>query len=806
MGERSASDREGVGSTPTSGPHAANPGYAVFQLAKALTTAGQHGDADTRERAKSKAEKWAGVFTQMLDGSLRTGSRTPMDNVPSWATLEVVTGGFATGTLLAGGPLREHERSLAAKQSLNVNAENRLALNRYFLSETGLNELLERLNQGTYDVTVPEEGALLAVAWLIDHGHGEMARELLDRLAPFFSRLRFYPEPTERPQRFGSRVYLQDVNATVESLRAIQPNQAIMAQKEAIEVWTPFYDELIGLFLDTVEGTPPNLALGPYGKRLPRENGKFFVEGGWPCKTFPNDWNRRAKDYLRRVELQRHKDTLSSKPRHRKSSLAQLVPYLSKCVADPASLSGRDVGEIRLRLARYIAKRGLPDSRPCRSVRKQQARQAQTPMYHKVAAVALARLQTYSGKEGIEDLAPVTKSVTDGESVHCGLQVGQELPETIRRKIERCLCESIEVLIERGLITSGDVLAEVLPQLSSGLRAAGITDPLLRQLYAAIYRAFRRRRSLLLLDLQSQVRMEELPWVAAIERFRSENLSTRELARQTLEEVTSLTLVSFPQAILPNKLLQELRALVKGAKLDIPLVDELAADIFMGEFSGKFVRAAKRAAEVMSGSLYETYYGIDYDEVLWLPNSGKKTSRSWFYSSPPALDDFAKLCCRRAGVSHSGWDVATNGMIIEQQQVVTTQNLATLFAGLDMAEMLRPHFMDMARRCFDWICRRQQVNETNWHARLIVVKNTAYAWRQMLFYLSFVTADQLADFITWAESHLSTQHAEFQVRFRPVFEGLVAASEGRTPHRGDANQSGGRQFLGWSTSRHWLLG
>ena len=624
MAEHSASDREGVGSSPTSGSHTANPGYAVFQLAKALTTAEQHEDADTRTRARRKAEKWGSVFTQMLDGSLQVGSRTPLDNVPTWATLEVVTGGFATGALLAGGPLCDHERALASKHGFTVDAEDRLPLNRFFLSDEGLGDLVERLTRGTYEVGVPEEGTFLVVAWLINNGHGKQARELLDHLAPFFPKLRFYPEPVERPRRFGSRVFVQDVNATLENLRAIRPNQAIVAQNEAIAVWAPLYDELVGLFLETVEGPTPNLAHGPDGKRLPRDNGRFLVEGGWPCKTFSSDWNSRATDLLRRFERLRQENTNSSKPRHRKSSLAQLMPCLSKCVADPGALSGREVGRIRLLLARYVAKRGVPGSTQCQSVRQQQAVQAQTPMYHQVAATVVPRLQAYSGNEGIKDLTPVTKPVTDDESVHCGLEPGRELPETIRRKVERCLCESIEVLVERGLITSGDVLANVLPQITSGLRAAGISDPLLRQLYAAIYRAFRRRRSLLLLDMQSQVRIEELPWVAAIEQFRSENLSTNELARQTLEEVISLALVSFPQAILPNKLLQELRALVQGAGLDIPLVDELAADIFMGEFSGKFVQAAKRAAELMSETLYQTYYGIDYKQVLRLSDPKKR--------------------------------------------------------------------------------------------------------------------------------------------------------------------------------------
>lgn len=741
----------------------------------------------------------------MLDGSLHVGSRNPLKHVPTWVTLEVVTGGFATGSLLAGGALLEHERALASKHELSVSGEDRLALNRYFLTEQGLIELQCRLRDRTYEVHIPEEGALLVVGWLIEKGHGEKARRLLNEIGPFFSRLRFYPRATERPQRIGARVFVQDVNTTIESLRSIKPNQSIATQKEAIDVWTPLYDELVDLFLETVEGPPPSLASGSDGEVLPRENGKFQVEGGWPCKTFADDWSGRAMAWLQRFEMQKSEHNLSSKPWHCKSSLAQLSPYLEKCLSEPTSLSGREFGRVRLRLARYVAKRGLPNSSQCRSIRERQCQQAQTPMYHKVAAAVIPRLQAYPGKEGIEDLSPVTKPVTEKESALCGLDSGRELPDMIHRRIERCLYGSIDVLVERGLISSGDVLAEVLPQLTSGFRAAGITDPSLRQLYAAINRAFRRRRSLLLLDLQSQVKIEELPWVAAIEAYRSDDLSTNELSRQTLEEVVTLTLVSFPQAILPNKLLQELRALVKGAGLDVPLVDELAADIFMGEFSGKFVQASKKSAELLDGRLYQTYFGIDTESVMQLSARARKKPRSWFYGSTPTLDEFATLCCKRAGVKYSGWDPATNGMIIEQQQVLTTQNLATLFAELKFQESLRPHLLDMARRCFEWVCRRLQVNDPNWHARLIMVKSSAYSWRQMVFYLSFVEAEEVREFVEWARSHLTIQQPEFQNRFRPAFDGLVAASEGRTPHHTDANRTDERLFLGWSNSRHWLM-
>ncbi len=219
MGEHSAADREGVGSTPTSGSHTANPAYALFQLAKALRSADAHADPESRDRAERKADKWVSVFTQMLDGSLRVGSRTPFDKIPPWVTLEVVTGGFATGNLLAGGPLREHEVALASSLRLEIDEDDRLSLNRYFLSDEGLSGLFDRLARGTYEISVPEEGAFLVVSWLVHNEHFEKARDLLEQVAPFFSRLRFYPEPRERPQRFGPRVFVQDVNTTVTSLR-----------------------------------------------------------------------------------------------------------------------------------------------------------------------------------------------------------------------------------------------------------------------------------------------------------------------------------------------------------------------------------------------------------------------------------------------------------------------------------------------------------------------------------------------------------------------------------------------------------
>jgi hypothetical protein len=83
------------------------------------------------------------------------------------------------------------------------------------MTDEGLSDLRARLSSGCYDVKVPEEGALLVVAWLVQNEYVEDARKLPDELGPYFSKLRFYPIPAERPQRFSSRVFLQDVGSTI---------------------------------------------------------------------------------------------------------------------------------------------------------------------------------------------------------------------------------------------------------------------------------------------------------------------------------------------------------------------------------------------------------------------------------------------------------------------------------------------------------------------------------------------------------------------------------------------------------------
>ena len=162
-----------------------NAGYAVFQLSRALTASG----LDT-EKTRERIERWQQVVEHMVQGTALYGSRIPLVDVPEWVTLEVATGGFATGQYLAGGALTVYERRLAASIPGIRPGFERLDLNTWHLTDEGIEALQKQLVNSDYRIDVPEEAALLYVAWLLGQQRTEEARRLIESIAPFFEQLR----------------------------------------------------------------------------------------------------------------------------------------------------------------------------------------------------------------------------------------------------------------------------------------------------------------------------------------------------------------------------------------------------------------------------------------------------------------------------------------------------------------------------------------------------------------------------------------------------------------------------------------
>jgi hypothetical protein len=707
-------------------------------------------------------------------------------------------GGFATGDLLAGGELQGHEREILSRLSSADGGEPRAVLNAHFLSSAGMVELGEMLADRRYRIEVPEEGALLVVAWLAREGYGEEALTLVAELVPWLSSLRFYPIPSPTPPVQQQGVHRQPVRETIHELRNLRPRRQRLAEREAVLVWMPLFDRLVDLFLETVQGPVPTVARGPDGSLARHADGSWPLSGGWPCQRYPEGWRTRAEALLAEYRSLRTRHRLCRRPENPGGNFAILRNALVQCAKEPEALAGREVGRVRQVLAHVVAKRGLPESARCQNLRRSQASQARSPMKAELAEVLARRFEGRPSEAGIEQPDSLLTPVSGDEAARFGIQEGARFPESLRHAALRSWNASLEDLVKAGVIPSAEVLASTVPQLSAPIAVAGLSDPDLRHLAREIFLAFQRRRSLLLLNLEHQVQMRELPWIAMLAEHGLGAGAAAQKARSLLRELVGLTLTSFPDSILPNPFLKQARHLARSAELKIPLVDEVAADIFMGVFTTKYLRAAQEAARLLGGSLYATYYSIDFDRILEMEVSSERSA------DPAVAAEFSDLCRRRAGFAEDqrgrfGFGfVARNGMIIEQEQILTTHNLAVLIRALNLEAELSSQGGELARRCFDGI-----IGTLARSSRLAAVKNAAYAWRQAVFFLSLVEPPEVEAFLAWSGDRLAAERSPGCDGLRSVVDGLASAAQGRPPDR-EAGASG-RIFLGWSTERpHWI--
>lgn len=746
------------------------------ELLRALEVAAQHKDPELRRRAEERALAWEEVVTGIASGTLSVGSRTPVADTPAWVTLDVARGGFATGRFVAEGPLQawEVELDAALPTDFDPGLATRHRLNSWYLTDQGLAQLQLRIVNRTFAVDVPEEAALLVVAWLMDNGFEGAALDLVADLYPLVDRLRFYPRPAARPFVSGATVHLRTAGEVAAQLEQISVPDQITSMRDALTVWNPLLDRLVRLWLDT------------------------YLDD-WPCQQWPASWAADREAWLTDFHAAAHNHPTSRHLKERSPFMA-MSAALERCPKDSAALSPRDVGRLRKAIRDNVERWGAPDSKAHADQRSIQKAAASLPTHRAIATAVADRLRSYRPETGVPELSMIVDSVqVDGAEVH--------VPTSLLRKTERALEAPVEELVGRGVIGSAEVLAIVLPQISSQAAAADFEDRDLRALYSQIYQAFRKRRSLLLLNLEHQVQIEELPWVKAIAQFRAQSQTARRSAKQTLAQTAQLTLTSFPQTILPNPMVRELSALAKAAEVEIPFVEEVAADIFMGTFTTKWRAAARFAAEFLHESLYARYYDLPTAST-WTPlpaSDGGLLDKARTRWGTRTADDFARICGERSteAVTGDGSFVARNGAIIEQSQILTTHNLAPLVHELGLSDELSSRAPQLASDTFGWIVRQQTQLRPNWRSRLQMTKNTAYAWRQALFFLSLTETATQRQVIAGFRDQWAPAPADWRDRFEPALTGLERIAAGaRFDDMGRLD--GGRRFLGWSVGPHWM--
>ena len=145
-------------------------------------------------------------------------------------------------------------------------------------------------------------------------------------------------------------------------------------------------------------------------------------------------------------------------------------------------------------------------------------------------------------------------------------------------------------------------------------------------------------------------------------------------------------------------------------------------------------------------------------------------------------------------------------MITEQQQILTTHNLAVLYQGLSLDHSLSTSQLEeMSLCCFKFVCKQLQKDTIYWR-HMINLKKSAYAWRHMIFYLSLLSKQRLMAFLDQLEACYDNQPRAFRDRFSPAYNELkLAADIYCHDYVADAMQENSRVFTGWSVRRHWLM-
>lgn len=812
-----------------------NPGYAASQLARALLTFEDETQTpDIRQRAADRLAAWTSVLDGMADGSLRIGSRTPVADLPVWVTPQVLRGGFATGKAMADAPWGDDETARA--QALGL-PQSRAALLASWLTDDGLAELTALLDAGTYRVDLPEDATLLVVAWLARAGATDAAWALLDTLAPLADRLRFTPRVAPAQPDRGDVVARRTAAQVSESLAQVRANQAVETQREVLSVWLPLTDDFLALWWDTrVDGA--------LGRRWTDEHTQ-----------------------IARGLVARYDEALATsscrKYRDPKENLPVLVAATRHVLDGSLNGSGElvwswtDDGRLPVLQAAnvvdaMVAKRGAPGSERLATLRHVQATVAQAPGRAHLAQVARDRLAGLPDDQGVDDVTTVLGPVTGIESDQAraradrfDVPAGAPMPPVVVRKVRLATAAPVEDLVAQGVVPSAEVLAELVPDLTAQQVGASYDDPALGRLMAQTYRAFRRRRSLLLLNLAHQIQFDELPWVAAVaDRTAGRPDDPVAVGRR----LAALAVDAFPATILPNPMISELSTLLGG--LDLPLTEELAADIFMGAFSAKFPRAAREAATWLSGSLYERYYDLPLAEILepdetevpdllvTVNTADKTTLRTQLHvgaviagrivTARPfvSVDDlvqvrgigqatltrmrhdldmsnrgrtvqrFADLCARDVPAG-SRWSVARNGMVVERQQQLTTHNLAVLL-GPGGVVPTRP-WTDLAAEALATTVRLLVLAQSQ-DRPLATVKDAAYALRQALVFLSRTDAQS----VTAVLDSTATRPGADRWPVTEVLAGICHVAAGGS-FATDGTCPGGHRLVGWTVGPHWAL-
>ena len=559
------------------------------------------------------------AFWQQCHNGIAVGTRRPTA-YPEWVTLEVAEGGFATG------------RALALLGEGAVTSAD-------FMANDGVATLEGMLDSGKYRVDQPENAALLVLVWLLRQGRVDDAGALFAEIAPYMDELRFYPHPTELPSTASSTVAavtnvgvmrsalaeMKRSNAAKEASALSHRHNQARRQRAVAEGYAELQGDAVALLVATtgdqqaaflaLDGATDEGAAAAAALLFSSNGGDIGGESAFAEAVAAIE--ARAADLAQRF---------GAVPSHQRESTTTAMVLAA--LRDPAAC---DRPALARRLLAVAKARGVKGSDAFTAYLKRTATSA--PLDQRVAEkvdAVLARVADLPAEATISSAAAVLAPLTAAEDT-----VAAASPRTaavtpgIARIVRRATVGTLSDLITEGIIVSAEMIASVLPGMLAAAAGEAIEDPAAKTLYAQLSVSFAKRRSLLLVNLEKQVRLEELPWARPILGLLRTTASTEGEASSAAEEARRCDAVvaeavrcymtHFPATVTPNKVVSALKDVMrKGAvSAKANLMEELAADIFQNAFSPNFDAAALVASEAMRDTVYSRYYDLGpvYDSI-----------------------------------------------------------------------------------------------------------------------------------------------------------------------------------------------
>ena len=321
------------------------------------------------------------------------------------------------------------------------------------------------------------------------------------------------------------------------------------------------------------------------------------------------------------------------------------------------------------------------------------------------------------------------------------------VPASLARKVERLREAPVEDLVAAGIVPSSEVLARVAPpDHGTRGRAVDVRRPALRDLYASHLR-----------------RVPPAPLAPAAEPGApgadrgaavgpgagavrvSLSPDTRAPPRHPAGRHAPTHGVPADDRAQPDSCASSPR-LARQADLDLPFVEEVAADIFMGTFTLKWQDAAAIAADGSwparstpgTTALPDVGPGRPRSRSQRAGGSTGAGARSHAPRSSPTCAPSAPAK-RSSGTEAGSPATAPSSSRARSSRRTTSPRSST---ALELTERLAGP-PSWRRANFQWIVREQTPVRPR-QAELQMVKNTAYAWRQAIFFLSLApTTDQV---------------------------------------------------------------